>query len=106
MLQPRLRVADHKKARDLGKSFKELEGLDAWAKLRRFVQVQILLAGQDALANPEIAQRKADWASGASFILDVVRGTIDQVEVIDDESEPDDTEEDFLELMKVGGADL
>lgn len=103
-LSPKLRVSDHKKARELAKLFLDLSEHEAWVRLTKFCRIQVLLAGQDALANPSLAQRKADWASGVSFILDVVQGTIDQVEVVD-EDEPDEIEDEFLALT-IGQGEL
>jgi hypothetical protein len=69
----------------------------AWDKVKKFVQFVVLREGQLALSDPATAEARGHFVQGVQYILAIVEGTIQDLEVIDEE-EVTDNDDDILAL--------
>jgi hypothetical protein len=69
----------------------------AWDKVKKFVQFVVLREGQLALSSPETAESRGHFVQGVQYILAIVEGTVNDLEVVDSNAD-EDNDDDILAL--------
>jgi len=100
---PSLTASSYEEAKALADEFRQLSESAAWLKLRKFITFMVLKEGRMALLEPDSAKSRGDFVRGVQYMLNIVDGIFDEIDVV--ESEEGDEDADLLALSDVGGSD-